>query len=529
MKVLLIVFCLFLCTTYLKANKINLLLKELDESISKRAYYQKEKETKLLKLKSGLDKATDKRDQYILVKQIMEEYSYFISDSAIFYSNKSLELATELKNKDYELDAKLSRAYLLCFPELFSESFKIMESINPENLPNNYKCKYYATYIHLYHNQIKDLNDSFYRHKYRREQMKYVDMYLSIGDKNNVEYLTVLAYKYYQNGDVPESVNIINKILESPNLSPYLYAEFLYNMGGVYLESGKELFKAKEFLLRASIEYNKLSIKKNPALVYLAILLIEDGDVDRAYNYINIAMADVEQFSNKHRKSTTVKAYSTVQNTYLAKIEDQQSVLRNYSILQTILFFIVIIGFFFILRQMKMIKKRKAEVLEINKKLRENNHIKEVYIGHYLNQYSTNISRFEEYKKLIFRKINSGQLEDLAKSEIKSSIKSKKEIENLFSEFDKTFLDLYPNFIENVNGLLASENRYSLKKNQDNILRLNTEIRILALLRLGITENKDIALFLRVTVQTVYNYRSKIKSKAIRENTFEEDVKKISI
>ena len=135
----------------------------------------------------------------------------------------------------------------------------------------------------------------------------------------------------------------------------------------------------------------------------------------------------------------------------------------------------------------------------------------------------------DDYRKYIIRKLQTKQYEDLIQSELELQSKKQFELDSLFADFDNTFLGLYPHFIEKVNIFLKEGEHYLLKnKREENILKLNTELRILALLKLNIVDNKTIASFLRITVQTVYNYRSKIKSKAIDEESFEEDIKKIN-
>lgn len=125
--------------------------------------------------------------------------------------------------------------------------------------------------------------------------------------------------------------------------------------------------------------------------------------------------------------------------------------------------------------------------------------------------------------------MNAGKYEELIKSESRALMEANSHDDKIFSDFDKTFLSLYPNFIQSVNMLLSEGNQYVLGYNRkDNTPKMNTEIRIMALLRLGISDNKKIASFLKISMQTIYNYRSKIKAKVINESTFEQDIKLIS-
>lgn len=507
-------------------NETDSLLNALDESLSKRQIYIRQKNDSLLQLTNLLNNSKTKEEEYCGAKRIMEEYSYFISDSALYYSKKCLDLALELNNDEYVLDIKLKRAYLLSFPQLFHESFRILESIDPAKIPIAYKTKYYNTYIHVYHNQIKDLNDIFYRKKYKKEQAEYIDAYLSIANQTSIEYQTILAYKYYMNEMDRESVQTVNLILKHPDITPHMYAEFLFNQGGVLMEAGKENWaEAKKYLIRASIGYNELAIKKNPPLMYLAMILQYEKNTDEAYNYINVAMEDAKMFSNSHRHSIAEQTRTLIQDTYYDKISDQQKSLQYYSGLITLFFILLAIMLMFMYKHNKILKKTKLELSTVNSALKEHNHIKLIYIGRYLTMYSTYITKFENYRKFILRKLKSGYFEELLKSENSLLNNTLSEVDLLFSDFDNTFLELYPSFIKDVNNLLLEDNHYILKDEK----RLNTELRILALLKLEVSDNKSIASFLRITVQTLYNYRSKIRVKAINEDEFENEVKRITV
>ncbi|MFT3994857.1 MAG: DUF6377 domain-containing protein [Dysgonomonas sp.] len=530
MKYFSLLFALLIMVSHnIYANEIESLFEKLNESFSKHQFYIEKKENRLSDLKQRLKDTIPNDGKYLLSKQIMEEYSYYISDSALFYSQKCLDLSEKIGCRDYLLEIKLKRAYLLCFPELFHESFKILESIDPESLSPREKADYYNTYILVYHNQIMDLNNSYYRRIYKLEIEKYLNLYFSLGEQDAYQYLTILAYKYYLEKDFEGITEVTNELLNKPPISAYSQVELLYNLGAAYAVSGGQYdAEAKKFLIMAAIEGNELAIMKNPPLLYLAMILINEKDTDKAYRYINIAFEQADMFSNNHRQSMAKRIHYSIQHAYLNKIESQQGTLQKYLIIVTGLCICIGIVFIYVLRQNKVLKKTRLELSEANTNLRESNHVKETYITYYLNQYSAYIDKLNEYNTFILRKLNAGQHQELIKSEANFVVKAKKEIDALFESFDKSFLDLYPNFIDEMNALLTKENNLEVKMDRKKGPKLNAEIRILALIRLGVTDNKMIASFLRFTVQTVYNYRSKLKAKAINEDTFEEDIRKIN-
>lgn len=518
-----------LVSIFTYSNRTDSLLEVLNLSIKNRDNYISEKEYNLKNLKNALDNADSKTDRFHASQKLMLEYSYYINDSALFYSKKCVDLSLELNNDDYLFETELYRAYLLSNSELFHESLNILESIDLNQVLDIHKAQYYKTCIFVYHNQIKNINEPYNQEKYKKELRKHINAYLACKEKNSLDYQTILAYKYYTDGMEKEAVSIVDEVLLNPKTTSYMYAEFLFYQGRILMESGKEYRpEAKYYLIRASIEYNKLAITKNPPIMYLAMILLEEKDTKRAYDYINIAVEDADKFSNSHRHRITEKTHSLIQNTYYAQIKKQQEILQYYSVLLTIFFVIMIIALILIFQRNKILKRTKLNLSKAILKLQETNHLKEVYIGHYLDQYYTYIIKLNNYRRYVIKKLNTGKYKEIIDSETKALIKGQRDIDLLFSDFDKTFLLLYPNFIPSVNMLLSEGNQYVLSYNKkDNTPKMNTEIRILALFKLGISDNKKISLFLRISIQTIYNYRSKIKAKAIDEDTFEDKIRSL--
>lgn len=512
------------------SNSVDDLIKKLDESIAKRGYYIQQKENKLNQLKQDLDKIADTQlqEKYKVTKDLMTEYSYFVNDSAIFYSSQCLELAHELNNNEYILDIQLTRAVLMCYPGLYHEAFTIMDSIDLTQLSDQEQANYYYTYLLVLHSQIKSLNNPYYRLKYKSLAVSYIEKYFVVANDDDPNYSLVLSYRYYQKGEFESSVDVLQQILNEPNLCPYKRASVMLYLGTVYLEMRGEAANAKIILIKASIMYNELAIMRNLALFDLATILNQEHEINRAYDYINVAMDDLRRFSDNRNLSSTQKSYTAVENAYYNKISKQQNILQLYSILLSVCLVILLIAIVYILKHNKELRKVRTKLWHLNKSLKDSNYVKEIYIGHYLNQCSFYIDRLDEYKRVIMSSIKGNGSGGVKASEINQAFDTKGDINKLLLDFDKVFLDIHPNFIEEINSLLTEENHYSLKVSEDSNPRLNAEIRILALLKLGITDNKKIASFLRFTVQTVYNYRSKAKSRAINEESFEDDIKRIN-
>ena len=160
---------------------------------------------------------------------------------------------------------------------------------------------------------------------------------------------------------------------------------------------------------------------------------------------------------------------------------------------------------------------------EANHSIAENSYLKEEYIGRYMDQCSVYLEKMDNYRRSLGKIAATGNVEELYKN-IKSSKFIEVELKEFYTNFDNTFLQMFPTFVEDFNALLTNDERISLKTGE----RMNTELRIFALIRLGISDSVKIAQFLRYSVTTIYNYRTKVRNKAASDrNLLEQEVMKI--
>jgi hypothetical protein len=235
-----------------------------------------------------------------------------------------------------------------------------------------------------------------------------------------------------------------------------------------------------------------------------------------------------------------------ISESFRIKNERQQHQLRRYALVITILAVLLILASLFLFGQMKRLSRARLSLQEantrmnrlhedlikansqlklLNHELLESNRTKEEHIGFFLNLCSTYIDKLDDFRKFVHRKVTSGQNEDLFKA-TKSNHFFDSELKEFHSNFDNTFLHLFPNFVEQFNALLLENERIEIKNDE----LLTTELRIFALIRLGITDSSKIASFLRYSVNTIYNYRTRIRNKALMpRDDFERRVKTIGI
>ena len=496
------IFFLLNSLFYLYADSENdSLLKVLDKVISERLIYTRKKEATIKELKKKKVGLNSLEDTYNLNKEIIHQYETFVCDSAEQYIHENIDIAKTIGNKEYLLEGQLRLAFVYSLSGLFIQANDIFKSIKCADLPDHLKALYCWNRIRYYENLIKYTDDVRFSNEYVSEKEAYRDT-------------------------VKEALLILTEIYDKQEPASHGYAMMAMGLAKAYRLIGNYALEEK-FLMLAAMTDTKLAVKENEALLTLAVHLYHKGDIDRAYNYIKVALDDAIFYNSRFKNTVIARIHPIIENTYLIRLEKQKQNLRFYIFLTSLFVVALAITLYFTYKQTKIVSQAKRhlkamneELVGLNKNLDEANLIKEKYVGYFMNQCAVYINKLDEYRKNVNRKIKTGQIDDLYKS---SSRPFEKELEGLYQNFDKAFLKLYPNFVEEFNALLKSEERYKLEKDQ-----LNTELRIFALIRLGITDVGQIAVFLHYSVQTIYNYKSKVKRMStLDSNIFEEEVKKL--
>lgn len=302
--------------------------------------------------------------------------------------------------------------------------------------------------------------------------------------------------------------------------------------------------KQKENLLISSIADLQASVREYVSLRQLAVLLFKEGDIENAHEFLQIAMDDAQKCNARLRILEINDIFPIVSAAFVQKIQEQKMQQRVSIVIISLLVLFLLAAIWRIWKQMKktseahretkeannQLKRLNAELVDFNKRLTEANHaiaenskIKEEYIAQFMDQCSLYIEKFDAYRKSLNKLLSAGKIDDLKKV-LKSTDLMDDELKAFYRNFDATFLKLFPTFVTDFNKLLISEGQIVLKKEG----QLNTELRVFALIRLGITDSVKIAQFLRYSVTTIYNYRTKTRNKALgNRNELEKQVMEI--
>lgn len=517
--------------------------------IEKKGIYVQQKKDKISRVKSMLavpDISDSQR--YDINHQLYDEYKTFISDSAIFYTEQNLKIARKRNDITRINESKLDLISLYIFSSMYIESKDSLKSIDKKTLPDWLLVKYYDCYKLLYSNYSQN---NPYTRSYKATSDLYRDSLLNILDKKSNHYKIVYAEKLYDQQKLNESKQMLQTMLNQTKTDTHEKAVLAYALANIYMKEGNTDLQKRYYAISAICDI-KNAIKENASMQALATVLYETGDIERAYDCIRSSMEDA-MFSNaRFRAYEASQIFPIIDLAYKEKINGKNSELRSYLILACILSFFLVLAIVYTYRQMKRVARIRKELYRTNVKLNElndelqgtnsqlhivnkelseantnlseANQIKEAYIGHFLDLCSTYINKLEKYQNTLNKKAVEKKLEELYKM-LKSSDMINNELKELYENFDNIFLHLYPNFVEEFNSLLLDEEKFVLKPNE----LLNVELRIFALIRLGITDSSKIASFLHYSANTIYSYRTRVRNKAaVPRDDFENRVMKIS-
>lgn len=546
MKLLTFILTLFCLSVHLFSSEpsLNSLFKELDEKISHKEVYIELKNSKIDNIKADKRKLNSSPSlNYALNQSLYNEYKSYVSDSAIFYLNENLKIAETLNDQYRINETSISLAYIFTSLGLYKEAIDVMSNVETRFFDEKQKVQYYLTNRYIYSGLALYTQDLRNKGLYRKISHAYADTLLQVADKNSEEYLKVEETNLRERRDIPAALLINNKRLALTKEGTPEYAYVAFHRALLY-RFANNYDMEKRYLLMSAISDVKSAIKDNASITMLSDILMKEGDVDRAHYYVRYSLDNINDYNTRIRSAEILNIQTIIDKAYQQKSDEQKRTLSIFLIVISILSVLLVISVCYVYKQMrkgiiisKHMKESNAKLNHLNQKLSdvnkklseinsdavEANKVKEEYIGYFLSECLNYIDKLDSFRKMVNSKIKDKQIDELYKTTRNNELKDN-ELKELFINFDTIFLHLFPNFIEKFNSLLLDEEHVILKKGEI----LNTELRIYALIRLGINDSNKIASFLGYSVNTIYNYRAKMKNKAkVAREDFEVAAKRI--
>lgn len=502
------------------------LLHRLDQYIARRDEFSSKKEKKLIRMKKKLNLTSGKRERLSLYNQIYREYYTYRYDSAMVYAKRGLQLAEQLHDDYYINLNKINRAAVLSTGGFYSQAEDLLLSLKPEDISPKLMQYYYYTLTWVYNYWGAFCERSEFKEEMQDKKRLYLAKTLEhMGNKQSALY-------YYLSGELEyllhhtdkKVLGWYQKALAASPVDSRVHASAAYCIARYY-QDNEQMDIYEKYLVQAAISDQVCPLKENLALQELSTYLYNKDAkyAKRVAKYIYCSMEDAQFYNNRLRMVEISRILPLITET-----NHQREIRQNRIItISLVVVSIVSLGFlammFFVFRINKRLAKSRREVRsqnllleELNQKLLNTNKRRETYMRLFMDISAVYIKKLDDYRKLVSRKIKAKQTADLLTA-INSYKLAEEEASSFYIRFDKAFMDLYPNFVDEFNQLLLPEKQIVLPAPNS----LTKELRIYALMRLGITDGQELATLLFYSTQTIYNYKTSIRKRAKDLTTFD--------
>lgn len=535
-----LLFVLFLLPFFIvngQSNDTFLILKKVLDSVS---IYDSKKVQNIEELSSKLNNL-DKdnlEERYNLSQQLFEQYVVFQKDSAFQYALIIKNIADSLKVKHLQNKASINLADICVSGGMYKEGFDFLRSVDTLSLTKETASLFYGLMGRCYSDMAEYSNVPYFSEKYNKLAKIYRNKALELTETGTFYNNFLQAFNRYMDKDYPGALGEFKSLLKN-DVSSHDLALTNFMIGELYNLNSKADLAVEHFTI-ATIYDVKTSTKESLAMIRLSELLFKKKDLVNASTVINKAYEDALFYGAQQRKLQIGAILPLIEQEIVKNIERERK--RLYWQYITVMAFLIVLVCFTIIIFMQVKRLKKAKILIskahnelqktnkklvkvnrqvkennkeiglVNKRLNEANKIKEEYLGFFFTEYDDIFEKFNELTSNIEYDIQDENY-DKVRFHL-SRYNLGKEKEKLLRNFDTAFIKLFPNFVQEFNSLMKEGQEIKLKNNQI----LTKELRIFALIKLGITHNDKIAQILGYSVNSIYAYKTKIRNQSIIEN-----------
>lgn len=535
-RLLFLVLILTLFSTTKAFGQEEEVLKELHETLLLAPVYDEEKLRSINSLRDELSETRvgDLNRRYELNRALFNEYRIFKQDSAFAYGLQTKVLAEQLDDLPKQAEAIVNLADVSVSAGMYKEALDFLDTIDPDEIPPYIRSLYYGLLGRCYNEMAEYSNLPYFSSEYNQLSSSYRQTALELTEEGTFFNSFLEGFIEYKHGSLDLAIKDFRTLLQQ-EMSLREEALVHYSLGDIYHQLG-EIDQAIVHFAKAAIADIKTSTKETLAMIRLAELLFAKGEVDTASVYIQKANDDAGFYGAQQRKIRVGAILPLIEEEIVQKIEEQRERLYRQNLaVSLLLLFVIGLAVVIYLQVTRLRKTKRAlvvahealqetnqqvvkindevklknkELNNLNVQLLEANRIKEEYIGFFFTQDADIFEKFRDFKTKVEKGLQDENLDKLRY--LISSYDLKKEKKKLLKNFDEAFIKLFPNFIEEFNSLLKPEEQINVKKGQI----LNKELRIFALMRLGISHNEIIAQILGYSVNSIYAYKTKIRKKS---------------
>ncbi len=503
-------------------------LASLDSVLSIRDTFLKNKKRRIDSIKSRIPVNAPIMDKLKGYDRLYEEYLTLSFDSAMRYINLAEKLVSDTGDYDLNAKVKIHKSMSYATSGHFSQAIDELKKIQSSCLSDTLLEKYYQAYQWTYGLWAEYSQDKTFAPIYYRNSKTYLDSLIQVTPRNTSLYNYRIAEKALMfNHDFETAKKNYLKVVDKEPKNSRLYAQSAFALAQAY-NNLQDRANYRKWLINAAISDQMIPLKENLALQDVAILIKnEDEDLERANAYLTYSLNDALEYNNRLRILEIGKKLPAIATAYQETVLAKNKQLHLYLVTIVIIVIILIIAIAIIIEQKRKIRNRNVtlstfndQLKVFNKQLQETNRSREQYVNLFLNLCAGYIDKYNRMQLTVTSKVKAGQYNELQKLLQANSRPSEAELREVFFNFDTAFLRLYPDFIKNVNTLLQPDKAICPKSSE----LLNANLRILALIRMGITDSTKIATLLFYSQQTIFNRRTEMRNRAINRDSFEKEI-----
>lgn len=535
-----VVILLFFLTTISSAmaDTTDDLIQRVDSIMDNISQIYGKKQARIDFYKNMAEKSRNPETLLSAYDKLYDEYFVFQFDSAMVYVDKAIQLADRIGDKYHHDKSRIEKASLLAVGGLYGEAMGLLGEIDSVKLDEDLRFTYTITHYYVYTYWADYCHDNMYSPRYRERADSYLKQAVAMlrPSDSYYDFFWGEYYIYVERND-QRALQHYFKTLKTAPVESRWYAMASYAIANNY-SANNDNSKYEEYMLRACISDLLNCTRENLAMQDLAMYMFKKGDdnILLAERYINFAMDDAKNYNNRLRIIEISQKLPVIVSTYREKLSSQNSLMRMALLGVSVLCVFVVVLLYFYSRQNRQLARHRHELSQsnhllsslneklnsLNSRLLDTNSRRERLAKLYIDLCAKYIDRLSKFEVLVKRKIKVGQVNDLLNTASSSRL-SEEDAATFMNSFDTAFLDLYPSFVTEFNALLREDEQIVPPHKG----RLTTELRIYALIRLGVKESSEIAALLFYTPRTIYNYRSTIKSRARNRETFESEVEQL--
>ena len=483
---------------------------ELDRILENNSEIISKKEARISEMRRQLGSAQDPQSRYRVCCGLCDEYYKFDLDSALYYIYMKMSLAGELGDDELKIGATLDLAGRYLISGMYYSAKDLIESIDKSRMSPEQFGPYYQAFTTLYHNLVLVNKDSKLTAGFREQEMHYRQLSLSISKPSTLNYNTEMAEALMSEGKNAEARKLLLDYLENQEYPNQNLAIIHYWIAKTYKAEGNKDQALMHYTISARHDLAG-SVRASRSIIQASVLLLDYGQPERAYRYIHPAYQDAVKADARICQEEIARFMPEITSTYDRMNTRRIRELISALVLVALLLAVSIVGLLRIRSLQKKVLKANQEIKDGLVKMKEANDIKDIYMGRYMSMFSSHINGIEQYRSSIRNVAKSKDMDQIMKA-LRSNDFIDNQRETLYAEFDHAFLGMFPDFVSQLNSMLKEDQRIG-KKLQNG--HLTNELRIFALIRLGVSESSQIASFLKKSPSTIYNYRVKLRNASI--------------